>query len=59
MLVIVLSMALFDTMLLAPITFRYRLASIRSMSYLFHTLAAIIGVPIKMSRDLARQHIRC
>ena len=54
MLVMVFKIALLETMLPTPNTFRYRLASILSMSYRFHRPAPTMGVPGYMSIDIER-----
>jgi hypothetical protein len=56
--VIVLRIALLGMLLGAPSIFLYIPASNLSISYLFHNPAAAIGVPMYMSIDLARQHVK-
>ncbi len=55
--VIVFRIALLEMELLHPWILRYCPASIRSISPLFQSPTATIGVPMYMSRDLARQQV--
>ena len=54
----VFRIALLGMLLGAPSIFLYIPASNRSMSFIFHNPAAVMGVPMYMSIDLARQHVK-
>ncbi|MFM7727010.1 MAG: hypothetical protein ACKO7B_09915, partial [Flavobacteriales bacterium] len=57
MVVIVFKIALLEIELLHPCILRYYPASSLSISLLFQSPAATMGVPMYMSSDLARQQV--